>query len=156
MGRRLSLDRFSERGLEDTGRVIEQLRPLARPLATDRDLDDLVERAGDEWGAPMRVMPVPPGREGSYEDVLHRMGGGDKVLRVGDAPATPELLAPRGHRAIGVVYRPEFEHLGNYVPTVLPRRYDALLYVEKSRALDPLHLMERHDGEAPATYPSGM
>lgn len=112
--------------------------------------------AGDEWGAPMRVMPVPAGREGSYEDVLHRVGGGDKLLLVGDAPATPELLAPRGHRAIGVVYRPRYEHLGNYVPTVLPRRYDALLFVDESRALAPLHLVERKDGEAPETYPSGM
>lgn len=112
--------------------------------------------AGDEWGAPMRVMPVPAGREGSYEDVFHRMGGGDKLLLVGDAPATPELLSPRGHRAIGVVYRPQFEHLGNYVPTVLPRRYDAMLYVEQSRALAPLHLAERRDGDAPETYPSGM
>jgi erythromycin esterase-like protein len=112
--------------------------------------------AGDEWGAPMRVMPVPAGREGSYEDVFHRMGGGDKLLLVGQAPSTPELLAPRGHRAIGVVYRPQYESYGNYVPTVLPRRYDALLFVERTRALVPLHLMERHDGEAPETYPFGV
>ena len=31
----------------------------------------------------------------------------------------------RGHRAIGVVYRPQYEQYGNYVPTSLPRRYDA-------------------------------
>jgi erythromycin esterase-like protein len=36
----------------------------------------------------------------------------------------------RGHRAIGVVYRPEYEHFGNYVPTGLPRRYDALLSLD--------------------------
>ncbi len=112
--------------------------------------------AGEEWGAPMRVMPVPPGRKGSYEDVLHRMGGDDKLLIMADAAMTPELLAPRGHRAIGVVYRPRYEALGNYVPTVLPRRSDALLYIDRSRALVPLHLMERHDGEAPETYPTGM
>jgi hypothetical protein len=32
-----------------------------------------------------------------------------------------------GHRAIGVVYRPQYEHFGNDVPTVLPRRDDAFL-----------------------------
>jgi hypothetical protein len=69
----------------------------------------------------MRVMPVPAGREGSYEDGFHRMGGGDELLFVGDAATTPELLGPRGHRAIGVVYRPQYEHLGNYVPTVMLR-----------------------------------
>ena len=112
--------------------------------------------AGAEWGAPMEVMIVPAGRKGSYEDVFHQMGDGDKLLLVGAAPATPELLAPRGHRAIGVVYRPQYESFGNYVPTVLPRRYDALLFVERSRALVPLHLVERHDGEAPETYPFGV
>ena len=34
-------------------------------------------------------------------------------------------LAERGHRAIGVVYDPEAERYGNYVPTVLPLRYAA-------------------------------
>ena len=48
--------------------------------------------------------------------------------------AGPEWLEPRGHRAIGVVYRPEFEHLGNYVPTVMPRRYDALIYLDNTCA----------------------
>ncbi|MDB4928673.1 MAG: erythromycin esterase [Myxococcaceae bacterium] len=112
--------------------------------------------AGDEWGAPMRAMRVPPGREGSYEDVLHRVGADDKLLLVGDAPPTPELLAPRGHRAIGVVYRAQHERFGNYVPTVLPRRYDALLYVDETRALSPLHPVERVDGDAPETWPTGM
>jgi hypothetical protein len=31
----------------------------------------------------------------------------------------PELVRPRGHRAIGVVYRPEYERFGNYVPLIL-------------------------------------
>jgi erythromycin esterase-like protein len=112
--------------------------------------------AGDEWGAPMRRMPVPPGRPGSYEDVLHRLGADDKLLLLSDAPATPELLEPRGHRAIGVVYRPEYEHYGNYVPTILPQRYDALLYIDESHAVSPLHLPEHAAREALETYPTGM
>ncbi|WP_050433025.1 erythromycin esterase family protein [Chondromyces crocatus] len=112
--------------------------------------------AGEEWGAPMKRMLVPPGRPGSYEDVFHRLGGDDRLLLLGDAPATPELLEPRGHRAIGVVYHPQYEQYGNYVPTVLPRRYDAMLFIEESRALAPLHLVERHEPEVPETYPTGM
>jgi erythromycin esterase-like protein len=30
---------------------------------------------GDEWGAPMERMTVPPARHGSWEDVLHRAVG---------------------------------------------------------------------------------
>ena len=58
-------------------------------------------------------------------------------------------LEPRGHRAIGVVYKPAHERYGNYVPTILPHRYDALIYLERTRALRPLHMAVRRDGEAP-------
>ena len=44
----------------------------------------------------------------------------------------------RGHRAIGVVYQPEYEQYGNYVPTVLPRRYDAFLFIDETKAVRPL------------------
>lgn len=112
--------------------------------------------AGDAWGAPAEEMDVPPGRPGSYEDVFQRLGGGDALLLLDEAPRSDELLEPRGHRAIGVVYRPAYEHLGNYVPTVMPLRYDAMLFVEETRAVTPLHVAERADGDAPETFPTGM
>jgi erythromycin esterase-like protein len=111
--------------------------------------------AGREWEAPMERMRVPPAREDSWEDVLHRAFDGDRLMifRGGN---DPDLSVSRGHRAIGVVYRPKYESLGNYVPTVLPRRYDAFLYVDQSRPLRPLHLPVREDGEVPETYPTGV
>ena len=88
---------------------------------------------------------------------MHRAGAADKLLLFRGAEPTKEMLRPRGHRAIGVVYRPEYEHLGNYVPTVLPRRYDAFLYIDTTRALHPLHEVQpREEGEVPETYPSGV
>jgi hypothetical protein len=65
-------------------------------------------------------------------------------------------LDPRGHRAIGVVYHPDAEHFGNYVPTVLPFRYDALIHIDRSRAVRPLHLAQQAGREPPETYPSGQ
>lgn len=122
--------------------------------------------AGGAWGSAMRRMSVPAGRPGSYEDALHRVGADDKLLLFpaqggaaeGSAGARlPEvLLEPRGHRAIGVVYRAHVEQYGNYVPTVLPRRYDAMLYVDESAAVAPLHMPEHGAGEGPETFPSGM
>jgi erythromycin esterase-like protein len=74
-----------------------------------------------------------------------------------DAEArTEDMLEVRGQRAIGVVYHPEHEHLGNYVPTVLPRRYDALLFLDRAEALHPLHLKAAVGEEVPETYPSGL
>ena len=58
--------------------------------------------------------------------------------------------------AIGVVYDPEAERWGNYVPTLVARRYDAFLYIDETRAVDPLHMPVRIGGEPPETYPSGQ
>ncbi|HEX3869242.1 MAG TPA: erythromycin esterase family protein, partial [Pirellulales bacterium] len=74
--------------------------------------------AGEAWDAPMRSITVPPAREASWEDVLHRAGGDDKLLIFDklDPSQDREMFDERGHRAIGVVYRPEIESFGNYVP----------------------------------------
>jgi erythromycin esterase len=112
--------------------------------------------AAEQWGAPMRSMRVPPARPGSWEAVLHEANGGNKLLIFPSQNVDPGLLAPRGHRAIGVVYRPQFEAFGNYVPTVLPRRYDALLYLDKTHALHPLQMTPVLDHELPETFPTGV
>jgi len=112
--------------------------------------------AAREWEAPMEVMHVPVAREESWEDVLHRTGETDRLLVFDDGPATKTIAEHRGHRAIGVVYHPETESYGNYVPTVLPKRYDAFLYLDRTRALHPLHVKARHAGEVPETYPTGV
>ena len=89
--------------------------------------------------------------------MLHLAGEDDRLLLMASAPKTAELLQPRGHCAIGVVYRPEFEQFGNYVPTVQPRRYDAFVYLDVTHALHPLHeVRPRVEGEVPETYPSGV
>jgi erythromycin esterase len=117
--------------------------------------------AGTSWGERMQRMTVPSGRSHSYEDLLHRTTPGgltDKLIALWQAPSTPELIERRGHRAIGVVYRPEHEAFGNYVPSVLPRRYDALLFIDESHALRPLHAKPepKPEHEAPETYPFGI
>src|SRR5262249_6014357 len=113
--------------------------------------------AGDEWEAPMRRMPGPPARPGRRGDVVHRAGAADR-LTVLDAVREHEgFLEERGHRAIGVVYDPERERFGNYVPTVLPWRYDAFLYIDQTTALRPLHdVSPREEHEVPETFPTGV
>jgi erythromycin esterase-like protein len=112
--------------------------------------------AGREWDAPMERMEVPPGRPGSWEDVLHQVRPANQLLIFAEAQETQEMMHRRGHRAIGVVYHPEYEHYGNYVPTVLPRRYDALMYIDESEALHPLPMRGSEEHEVPETYPSGV
>lgn len=90
--------------------------------------------AADKWGGEIEVMKVPKGITGSWEELLHRAGAHDKILIFDQESKV--LHQPLGHRAIGVVYHPDFEH-GNYVPSILPDRYDAFIYVDQSRALEP-------------------
>jgi erythromycin esterase len=115
--------------------------------------------AGREWGAPMRRMQVPNARVGSVEDLMHRATDGDDALLIFDGTedgGIEGLDAPLDNRAIGVVYDPRAERYGNYVPTIVPRRYDALLFIDETRAVNPLHMPVHVSGEEPETYPSGM
>ncbi len=59
------------------------------------------------------------------------------------------------YRAIGVVYNPEHERFGNYVPTILPKRYDAFIFIDKTNALNPINI-EVNGNQIPETYPFGM
>lgn len=111
--------------------------------------------AGKDWDAPMEKMEVPPARDNSWEDILHRSNGTDKLLLLDNVRDSETFIAKRGHRAIGVVYHPEYEHLGNYVPTVLPKRYDAFCYFDETEALHPLHLRPALE-KVPETYPWGV
>ena len=112
--------------------------------------------AGREWEAPLQRMPLPPARPGSWEDVCHQAFAQDTLLLLSRLEATPVLNQRRGHRAVGVVYHPEAE-IGNYVPTVLPQRYDAFLYLDTTQALHPLRdVPARSQADVPETYPSGV
>jgi erythromycin esterase-like protein len=110
--------------------------------------------AGDAWGAPMRQLPVPPARPGSVEDVLHRAAPPAAVLTFPRGERIDLLTDELAHRAIGVVYHPERDHWGNYVPTVLGERYDAFLWFDQTTALRPLPT-RRTDVLEPETYPTG-
>jgi erythromycin esterase-like protein len=101
-------------------------------------------------------MEVPEARPGSWDDLLHRAGEGDQLLLLDTLKDRPAFQRHLGQRAIGVVYHPEYERFGNYVPTILPRRYDALLHIDETEALHPLPSLPVPQEEVPETFPSGM
>ncbi|WP_316569976.1 erythromycin esterase family protein [Neobacillus sp. YIM B06451] len=96
--------------------------------------------AADQWGAPLKVMEVPPAQAFSWEDELFQSGDEDKLLIFTDENKK-EFRKEIGHRAIGVVYDPRFEKFGNYVPSSISMRYDAFIFISQSNALRPI-LME--------------
>ncbi|WP_413366187.1 erythromycin esterase family protein [Lysinibacillus sp. 3P01SB] len=93
--------------------------------------------AADSWGDPLRVIDVPPAKLNSWEGQLRAAGEENKVLLFTED--NRELFNEWiGHRAIGVVYNPEFEAYGNYVPSRVGSRYDAFIHIHQSTALRPL------------------
>ncbi len=108
--------------------------------------------AGVEWEAPMEIMKVPDAKPGSWEDILHSLGAENKLLLSRELKNISELQKPVGHRAIGVVYNPAYERYGNYVPSVIPQRYDAFLYLDETRALHPLNI-KQDNNLPPELYP---
>jgi erythromycin esterase len=112
--------------------------------------------AGQAWGAPAEVMPVPPARPGSLEDILHAAAPDQALFVLPPDDRRPDLLRDvLDHRAIGVVYHPQRERWGNYVPTVLGDRYDAFCWFDHTRVVTPLPT-RAVDLLEPETYPSGV
>ncbi len=112
--------------------------------------------AGRSWSSPMQTMLMPNAKKGSWEYLLHRAGSENKLLLMDDFAGNDMFMENHiGHRAIGVVYNPQLEQYGNYVPTILPLRYDAFVYIDETRALHPLHV-EPDGQQMPETYPFGL
>src|SRR5437016_12663858 len=103
----------------------------------------------------MRVMNVPQARVDSWEYLLHSLSPADRIVFMSEEMKKQIGRKEFGHRAIGVVYRPQYEHLGNYVPSLMPYRYNAFIYLDKTSALHPLHI--KPDGQQmPETFPFGL
>jgi erythromycin esterase-like protein len=114
--------------------------------------------AASDWDGPAERKVVRAALPQSYEAVCHEVGVPNFLLDLtAPSPAIAQLEQPRLERAIGVIYRPETERASHYFHARLPRQFDAVLYYDTTRAIEPLErtgLWER--GEAPETFPTAL
>lgn len=113
--------------------------------------------AATDWDGDHETKRVLPSRGDSYERACHDSGverflldltpGRDEALR-------RRLAEPRLERFIGVIYRPETERWSHYSHAVLPGQFDAYVWFDQTRALEPLRMHEPHEG-VPDTFPFG-
>ncbi len=145
---------MAEEGMVNVGQLVRQRREdEGVVLVGFGSYRGRVVAAG-AWGGEMERMSVPEAQVTSWEAVFHEAGRGDRLMILDGLETHEAALEPRGHRAIGVTYNPGFDPF-NYVPTVLPRRYDAFIYLEETKALHPLH-MEHPEKGPPQLYPWGF
>lgn len=126
--------------------------------------------AADLWDGDVKEMTLPEAAKGSTEAMLHKalpeqdaalfVFGSDGSEPSGDYGRTRSgnhgwARADQGHRAVGVVYRPEYDKRGNYVPTTLDGRYDAFLWFRNTSAPQPLEQAKSDGGEL-ETWPEGQ
>jgi erythromycin esterase-like protein len=112
--------------------------------------------AASDWGAPAEQKRVRPALPGTYEALFHESGADRFLLRLGNgAGAVVDALAgPRLERAIGVIYLPRTERLSHYFEARLPEQFDAVIHIDRTRAVVPLERTVGWDaGELPETYP---
>jgi erythromycin esterase len=111
--------------------------------------------AGRNWGAEVRNMKMPDAIKGSWEYLSHCASAENKLFIMDEFNDDVFMENHIKHRAIGVVYNPELEKFGNYVPSIMPLRYDAFIYLDQTKPLHPLHILP-HGNEIPETYPFGV
>lgn len=109
--------------------------------------------AAREWGGAVEVMQMPEAAEGSWESILHQLNPENKIILSREIENQEFLKSPIGHRAIGVVYQSHLEAYGNYVPSLISKRYDAFIFIDRTTALHPLDVPISN--EPPDLYPWG-
>ncbi|RYY78745.1 MAG: erythromycin esterase family protein [Moraxellaceae bacterium] len=124
--------------------------------------------AANDWDSPGIVKKVRSGLPDSHEAVLHQVSqqaGVEKLwinLQAQQQKEKPDavlLSKERLERYIGVIYAPATERWSHYLKTRLDQQYDALIYIDKTHALNPLDRQSsaavESEQDLPETYPSG-
>jgi erythromycin esterase-like protein len=112
--------------------------------------------AGSFWGSKVNNVNMPKARKNSWEYLLNESLNSDAVyIPLNEMKKNNLLNQPILHRAVGVVYNPENEKYGNYVPSIIPMRYDAFIYFKNT---SPLHAIDSaiDEHQIPETYPFGF
>jgi erythromycin esterase-like protein len=113
--------------------------------------------AADDWGGEPERMSVRPALDGSVEELFHEVALPRFFLPLRNAgEGLGELREPMLQRAIGVVYRPGTERYSHYFEARLASQFDAVIHVDRTRAVEPLERSQVWTAESPETYPSAL
>ncbi len=89
------------------------------------------------WEGEMQVMEIPAAIPETWEYILNSLGIEKFYLDLSDAELQEALSHRIPHRAIGVTYNPAGDR-NNFVPSIIPERYNLFIFFNTTDILSPL------------------
>lgn len=112
--------------------------------------------AASDWDRFWEIKQIRPALPDSQEALFHEVRPAF-LLTCRERDNVQEALRhPRLQRSIGVIYHletPELERASHYFNARLPKQFDAVLYFDETRAVEPLERTQSETDEVPQTYP---
>ena len=148
---------IGEEGELNVGQLMRERFGTAALLVGFTTYDGTVT-AAHEWDGPAERMQIVPSMPGSIEAIFHDVGLPRFFLPLRDpGEALGALREPRLERAIGVIYRPETERASHYFNARVADQFDAIVHLDRTRAVEPLDRVERWTPlEPPESFPTGI
>jgi len=94
--------------------------------------------AGYTWGGHIQKQSVLPAKGGSWEYLLHEINSKNKIIFSKDLQNNGAFNKWIEFRSIGAAY----EGAAIYSRSVIPKRFDAFVYVDSTTALHPIQNMK--------------
>ena len=88
--------------------------------------------AGYYWNAPLIRIEVPAARTGSWENILHELGPGNKIILSRELKNNKAMNQWIAIRSIGAANNTI------YGTTIIPKRFDAFVYIDSTSAVRPV------------------
>jgi erythromycin esterase-like protein len=157
IGNAVHTDMGRERGELNVGQLVKEKYGAKARLIGFGTHGGMVA-AADDWDEPMQVKAVNPSPPESYERLAHDSNLPRFLLDLREEEVRRELkealIEPKLERFIGVIYRPDTERWSHYSECILPRQFDAYVWFDETRAVNPLPGEQRPGDEE--TYPFGL
>jgi erythromycin esterase-like protein len=148
---------MGEEGELNVGQLMRERFGTAALLVGFTTYDGTVT-AAHQWDGPAEKMQIVPSVPGSIEAIFHDVGLPRFFLPLrAPGEALGALREPRLERAIGVVYRPDTERASHYFNARVAEQFDAIVHIDRTRAVEPLDRVERWTPlEPPESFPTGI
>lgn len=124
---------MAEGGYQSLGTLLEKLFPgevYSIALGTNKG----TVYGGYYWNAPLMDIQVPAARKGSWENILHDVNTGSKILLSKELSKNKIFNQWLPFRSIGAAYSDN----AVYGTAILPKRFNAMVFIDSTTATRPV------------------